>query len=401
TPELPVEYTQKLRDLVYDMMIKDHTKRITLNQLIQVPEINNRIKKYAHEMTGTDSQLVKTYLDYILHGTIPNLAVKEHSSIISSSLNKQTVKIENNATIRKIHKTTISKIHKTTISKLYPPTVIVNLIPSDDINENMENNENKQDDDQQSEEEEQKEEEFESENKQCYKCKRENDESFQQEQKQQFGGDEQYSDVIEIISIDPNSVSFDIKFPAISLQIPGWPGMTLSQLIQMQNKRNYTITISPQIVAGDGVVQIQMKFEDHQKQNRGFRSIGVVDASFEIPEQYTPGYDEFSVGYSGSDGNVMHITQESIEQFIAGNEKYENGDVITLEANMNKDKYKRTLHFFVNGVQQPVSLVQLPESIKFIIQRQNQGTAATIISFQTLPLPSVLKNIAGAFRVDW
>ncbi|KAA6384192.1 MAG: hypothetical protein EZS28_020282 [Streblomastix strix] len=179
------------------------------------------------------------------------------------------------------------------------------------------------------------------------------------------------------------------------------PEENLTQLVQLKTKRNYTVAINPEIVAGDGVVQIQLKFEDLQNLNRGFRQVGIVDSNFDFSDQYLPGQDEFSVGYCGSDGNISHLTEESVDQFITGNDKYENGDLVTLEVNMHEDKEKRTLHFFLKEKQQPISFIGLPDCIKFIVQRQHQGTAVTIISMQTLLQPTIVDNIPKAQIIDW
>ncbi|KAA6402720.1 MAG: hypothetical protein EZS28_001761 [Streblomastix strix] len=145
--------------------------------------------------------------------------------------------------------------------------------------------------------------------------------------------------------------------------------------------RNYTVAINPEIVAGDGVVQIQLKFEDLQNLNRGFRQVGIVDSNFDFGDQYLPGQDEFSVGYCGSD----HLTEESVDQFITGNDKQREKDIALL----SEEK------------QQPISFVGLPDCIKFIVQRQHQGTAVTIISMQTLLQPTVVDNIPKAQIIDW
>ncbi|KAA6396235.1 MAG: putative kinase domain protein [Streblomastix strix] len=282
------KYSQILRDVVNNMLIKDRTKRITVNKLIKVPEINKRVKQYAHEMIGTANEDMRTYLDNLLHD----------------------VDIQ-----------TISSI------RLHPTACL------------------------------------------------------------------------EIIPIDPNTVTFEVKDSAISRLNKGKPGEYLIRL--MKSKQNYTIGIAPEIVAGAGVVQIKIIFEDLVNQNRGCRWIGVASADLEIPETYFPGQDEASVGYCGTDASVIHLTEDMCIKYIEGNEPYGNNDIVTLEVNMHPNKEKRTLHFFVKDKQQPISFVGLPDRIKFIVLRQQYGTAVSIISMQAISLPTTVDKLPNSKIIDW
>ncbi|KAA6326173.1 MAG: hypothetical protein EZS28_053985 [Streblomastix strix] len=60
----------------------------------------------------------------------------------------------------------------------------------------------------------------------------------------------------------------------------------------MQMQERHTVTIVPELLAGDGVVRIAVKFEQRLNNGYGYRWIGVVDSSFELPQLYYPGQDE-------------------------------------------------------------------------------------------------------------
>ncbi|KAA6381184.1 MAG: hypothetical protein EZS28_023289 [Streblomastix strix] len=153
--------------------------------------------------------------------------------------------------------------------------------------------------------------------------------------------------------------------------------------------------------SGTGVVQIKIRFEDLLNQDRGCRWIGVASADLDIPEIYFPGLDEASVGYCGTDANVVHLIENANNKYIEGNEPYDNNDIVTLEVNMQPQKEKRTLHFFVKDKQQPISFVGLPDRIKFIVLRQQQGTAVTIISMRAIALPTAVDEIPNSKVIEW
>ncbi|KAA6385131.1 MAG: putative NEK protein kinase [Streblomastix strix] len=198
------------------------------------------------------------------------------------------------------------------------------------------------------------------------------------------------------ISLISNSKDADSSLAAQALLPIGAPGQFLTKLIQLQRKNNYTIPIMPEIVAGSGPVQISIRFEDLLHQDRAYRWIGIMDAEHEVEEEYYPA----SVGYCGQDGNIVHLTGESDKKYISGNETYDNDVTIIMEVNMAVEREKRTLHFFVGGRQQPVSLSNLPDKIKFIVVRFNQGTSVSILSMAKIPNPTV-RAIPGEQIIQW
>ncbi|KAA6379058.1 MAG: hypothetical protein EZS28_025417 [Streblomastix strix] len=169
----------------------------------------------------------------------------------------------------------------------------------------------------------------------------------------------------------------------------------------MQDSSRHTVTIAPEIFAGDGIVRIKVQFEDRMNTDRGFRWIGVVDSSIELPQKYYPGQDEASVGYCGKDGSLVHNPTYKDDKYIDGNSKFKEGDEVTAEINMTVEREKRTLHFFVKGQQQPISFIGLPDFVKFCVQRKFMSQLVKIISLEKVPSPTVVSDIPNAQVIEW
>ncbi|KAA6377836.1 MAG: hypothetical protein EZS28_026638 [Streblomastix strix] len=63
---IPKNYSDKLRETVEAMIIKDKNFRINIGNLVKIPEINVRIKEYAQNMIEESKDNVKEYLNKIL-----------------------------------------------------------------------------------------------------------------------------------------------------------------------------------------------------------------------------------------------------------------------------------------------------------------------------------------------
>ncbi|KAA6390551.1 MAG: putative AGC family protein kinase [Streblomastix strix] len=224
------------------------------------------------------------------------------------------------------------------------------------------------------------------------------------------------------IPIDPKEVKFEIKNPYIAKRSKAQVGSHLDMITMLMEKNLYVTSLLPVIFQGDGVVRIEMKFEDpeltQEGKDRGCRWIGIVNADFDIPDSYYPGVNGESIGYSGSDGSIVHLNEKNKQcylaakqeedkavskeakeeankkaksiKFIDGNDKFENGEVVIAEINMPFNRQERTLHFFVKGKWQPVSIIGLPDSVKFIFQRRFEDQSVKIISMRSVPKSSVV-----------
>ncbi|KAA6370969.1 MAG: putative NEK protein kinase, partial [Streblomastix strix] len=178
-------YSQRLRDTVMAMLIKNRKKRITMNILVTIPEIRERIDKYAGEMLETSEGYLKGYLERLINNVDTAPASLPKNGLIKS-----------------------------------------NIL------------------------------------------------SIDQQQ------------------IDPDNVRFEIKDDQIAQQYPGAPGQSIIKLIQLKQKLNNIITILPVINKGDGVVRIQLKFNDNGSQDMNDRCFGIIDASYSIPDKFQLGFNK-------------------------------------------------------------------------------------------------------------
>ncbi|KAA6402216.1 MAG: putative CAMK family protein kinase [Streblomastix strix] len=295
----PQNYSDRLRNLVSAMLVKDRFKRIPLGLLVKIPEISLRIKAYAREMIGTSQERSRVYLQHLIDDIDPS-----------------------------------------------PPKI---------------------------------------------------------PQISGINSDGTFSDQIQIPAIQApiGSVRFDIKDERIATQRVGENSQSLTRLIQLSDKKRNTVSISPEIQAGIGVVQIAVRFDDAKGENRAYRWLGVIFSGYEIPDSYYPGQDEASAGYCGSDGSVVHITPRTNDKYIDGNSPYQNGEIVIAEVNMHPEREKRTLHFFANGLWQPIYFVGLPDKIKFCIQRYFQWTTATVVQMLQLPEPTAASDVPNARAIHW
>ncbi|KAA6366849.1 MAG: hypothetical protein EZS28_037624, partial [Streblomastix strix] len=83
-----------------------------------------------------------------------------------------------------------------------------------------------------------------------------------------------------------------------------------------------------------------------------------------------------------NNGCVTHMNNKE----IAGNAKIEDGQTIALEVNMSTNP--RTLTFFINGQQQPISISNIPSSIKFWINLRAQKQSFTLTRFERIQTSS-------------
>ncbi|KAA6373971.1 MAG: hypothetical protein EZS28_030501 [Streblomastix strix] len=203
------------------------------------------------------------------------------------------------------------------------------------------------------------------------------------------------------IPIEPGQVDFETKNILVSRSFKSSDRSHLVRLEMLQDIDHLTVSIKPEIVAGDGIVRISLRFEDKLNQDRGFRWTGVVDANLDIPDSYYPGKDKDSAGYCGSNGKIYRNTQIEGDVIAAGNVIVGENDIVTMEVNMAVERSERTLHFFVNEIQQPISLFGLPDSVKFCVHRQLREQIVKIISLERVSNSQVVNDIPDAQAIQW
>ncbi|KAA6363210.1 MAG: hypothetical protein EZS28_041263, partial [Streblomastix strix] len=172
-------------------------------------------------------------------------------------------------------------------------------------------------------------------------------------------------------------IQFDIRYPHLACLDKKNPKIVIAQ----KDNSRITITISPEVCVGLGIVQCEIKFIDPK--SRGYRLFGIVESNFDFPEKYFPGQDQHSLGYSGADGILNRNNGSSeLDTCFQGNSTFNNDDIVKAEAIMDPDPEKRSLRFFVSGVEQPIYYTNIPSNFKFCIQRYHSQQAAEIINFR-------------------
>ncbi|KAA6383109.1 MAG: hypothetical protein EZS28_021364 [Streblomastix strix] len=151
-----------------------------------------------------------------------------------------------------------------------------------------------------------------------------------------------------------------------------------------------TVLFNP--IISSGIV----RFEGFYDSDAKTQHVGIADTSV----VYSPGCwpdtdenDKKSVLYDSS-GDISHI-QNNIQygnMYIRGNGKFEPNKRIACEVNMTSTP--KRLHFFVNGEQQPISVVNIPSQIRFLVFLQAKNLTFTVTRFESLPISSV-KQVRG------
>ncbi|KAA6370284.1 MAG: hypothetical protein EZS28_034189, partial [Streblomastix strix] len=124
----------------------------------------------------------------------------------------------------------------------------------------------------------------------------------------------------------------------------------------LDNYDNSTVAYNP--IVTNGIVRFEGAF---QKYSDFSYQIGIADSSVVFGSKKDPSdneYDGKTVCYQNN-GHLVHINKNE----IAGNALIEDRQTIALEVNMTSSP--RTLTFFINGQQQPLSVCNIPPSIRF------------------------------------
>ncbi|KAA6362963.1 MAG: hypothetical protein EZS28_041510, partial [Streblomastix strix] len=147
----------------------------------------------------------------------------------------------------------------------------------------------------------------------------------------------------------------------------------------LDNYDNSTVAYNP--IVTNGIVRFEGKFQNHKEFPY---KIGIADASVVFGSKKDPADNEYNgkiVCYQNN-GNLNHINKKG----IAGNCKIEDGQTVALEVNMTSSP--RTLTFFINGQQQPISVCNIPPSIRFWINLCVQNQTFTLTRFERINSPS-------------
>ncbi|KAA6376890.1 MAG: hypothetical protein EZS28_027583, partial [Streblomastix strix] len=147
----------------------------------------------------------------------------------------------------------------------------------------------------------------------------------------------------------------------------------------LNNYDNSTVAYNP--IVTNGIVRFEGAF---QKYSDFSYKIGIADSSVVFGSKKDPAdneYDGKTVCYQNN-GCITHMNNKE----IAGNALIEDGQTVALEVNMTSSP--RTLTFFINGQQQPISVCNIPPSIRFWINLCVQNQTFTLTRFERINSPS-------------
>ncbi|KAA6367048.1 MAG: hypothetical protein EZS28_037425, partial [Streblomastix strix] len=156
--------------------------------------------------------------------------------------------------------------------------------------------------------------------------------------------------------------------------------------------KGYFSSVAFNPVIQSGIVRFGGFFERHQNSNF---MIGICDSSVVFGSDEWPCSDEIekkNVRY-WKDGELSHIGDG-----MDGNSRIEMNKTISMEVNMKISP--RTLTFFYDNQEQPVSVTNIPSSIRFYIYLVDQNSSFTINRFENLQFSSA-KGVSCGKVFEW
>ncbi|KAA6362768.1 MAG: hypothetical protein EZS28_041705 [Streblomastix strix] len=159
------------------------------------------------------------------------------------------------------------------------------------------------------------------------------------------------------------------------------------------NTWNYQSTVAFNPFITSEIVRFGGFFKDHPD---SYFIIGISDSSavFGSNEYPARGDNKKKTVRYFKDGNLGHIGDT-----IKGNSRIEENKSVAMEVNMNIRP--RTLTFFYDNLEQPVSVINIPSSIRFYIYLCDKNSSFTIIKFSNVQYSSAKGGIKGQRIVDW
>ncbi|KAA6395425.1 MAG: putative serine/threonine-protein kinase Nek6 [Streblomastix strix] len=152
-----------------------------------------------------------------------------------------------------------------------------------------------------------------------------------------------------------------------------------------------TVAFNPVITSG--IVRFGGFFKDHSRNNF---NIGISDSSAVFGSNEAPvdgGNLKKTVRY-WKNGELGYIGD-----YIKGNSRIEENKTVAMEVNMNIRP--RALTFFYDNQEQPVSVINIPSSIRFYIFLFDNNSSFTITEFSNVQYSSAKGGIKGQRIVEW
>ncbi|KAA6395223.1 MAG: hypothetical protein EZS28_009252, partial [Streblomastix strix] len=127
---------------------------------------------------------------------------------------------------------------------------------------------------------------------------------------------------------------------------------------------------------------------------RKLQAVGIADVSVKYKTEQSPesgGWDKLVEYYWM--GDIKHVGD-----WITSNVEFKTGDRVTMELNM--ETIPRSLTFFVNFVEQPLYIVNLPAAVRFWAYLLSKEECFRIIDFGRLLVPRA-RHGKTSCALDW
>ncbi|KAA6379735.1 MAG: hypothetical protein EZS28_024739, partial [Streblomastix strix] len=179
---------------------------------------------------------------------------------------------------------------------------------------------------------------------------------------------------------------------------PTEQGVRLERIQDLNRKavalKQGSLCVSLNKVIKDGIHRIEVRFKKCNSGKYSFGSVGIVKAGYKIPYSCKPfgePHKQNMLEYYGNTGKVYFKGTET-----PGNDLFSHGQLIAMELNADVG----TLHFFVDGIQQPVFVRGIKEAVKFYFYIFQNNTSFSIVSVKKLPIPTAM-TLPNEKAVQW
>ncbi|KAA6389410.1 MAG: hypothetical protein EZS28_015062 [Streblomastix strix] len=158
--------------------------------------------------------------------------------------------------------------------------------------------------------------------------------------------------------------------------------------------RNEFLSFSLNKVMRQGIHSVSGKYDKSNLEEQVNGQIGICKADYKIVYPCWPSdgpHYKNMLQYFGFNGDIQ------FKWNLHGcNAQFNDGQLLTMELNMEVG----TLHFFVDGVQQPVFVKGIKEPVKFWFYLQKQDSSFTVTSVKRLSFPTAL-TLPNSKAFEW
>ncbi|KAA6390740.1 MAG: hypothetical protein EZS28_013732 [Streblomastix strix] len=168
----------------------------------------------------------------------------------------------------------------------------------------------------------------------------------------------------------------DLNRKAIALKYPEYRCISLNKSIS------------------EGIHRVEVRFEKCNYDGLIQGAVGIMKADNKIPFPCYPGRNTQNIimlYYNGNDGDVYYQQTRALN-----NAQFKDGQLIAMELNADVG----TLHFFVDGIQQPVFVSEIFQAVKFWFYIYNKESSFSVVSVKKLTVPTA-KTLSKERALQW